>query len=207
MVYEEIGDFTTTDWTIFGLGITLLAIGIFLSGQKMKTVLMVWDRRNFVGFSTMMGLGLLGAWLAVRLDEGNLDFLFDADVSGSANLFGMLSSLVLAAAIASASIYSKDSPIPQVFGVMLGAVGWGILFGSALTISVQQLYNDAYVPVWDAYPLFPMNEIYAAVYATVLLSITSAAVVAIVNHVRGASEGQAGGKNIVAGLLEDPSRR
>ena len=62
MVYEEIGDFTTTDWTIFGIGVGLIVIGAFLSGnEKMKTVLMIWDRRNFVGFSLMMGLGLLGA--------------------------------------------------------------------------------------------------------------------------------------------------
>ena len=119
----------------------------------------------------------------------------------------MLSSLVLAAAIASASVYSKDSPVPQVFGLIVGAIGWGILFGSALTISVTELYNESYVPVWDQYPLFPMNEIYAVIYATVLLSITSAAVVAIVRQVRGASEGQASGKNIIAGLLEDPNRR
>ena len=123
MAYEEFGDLTTTDWTLFGIGAGLLFIGIFLSGQKIENILGIWSRRNFVGFSVLAGIGTLGALLSVRLDEGMLtEWLGEGSVDW-ANTLGGLSALVWVAAIASAARISKDSMVPAVFGIIFAAVG------------------------------------------------------------------------------------
>lgn len=204
MAYEEIGDLTTTDWTLFGIGAGLLFIGIFLSGQKIENILGIWSRRNFVGFSVLAGIGTLGALLSVRLDEGMLtEWLGEGSVDW-ANTLGGLSALVWVAAIASAARISKDSMVPAVFGIIFAAVGWGVLFGSALSSS-STIWRDTTVAYgWDAYPLIPLNVIFAALLASILASLCTGAIAYIVSVIRGAGEGQAEGTNVVAGLLVEP---
>lgn len=185
--YDTLADFTTTDWTFFGVGIALLVLGIFVAGRKNEDGplgLMLWSGTNFSTFCLSAGLGILGMWLSTRLDEGMLvEFLGDGSTDW-ANTIGLFTGLCLTLAVLVGSMLDKRAPVPSWTGGAIALVGFTILFASGLTITVQEFYNADFTPGWDWIPLFPMNAFFASIWTTALLGLATASLNGIITAQR-----------------------
>jgi len=182
--YEAFSDLTQTDWTFFVSGTLLVFLGVFVAGARgsdgplaSQFGLGIWSGRNFSAFLTMAGIGTLGILLSNRLDEGMLTtWLGDGSVDW-ANTLGLLTGLILGGAVIVGSQIERDSFLPPWVGPAIGLTGFTILFASASTIFVNEVFNPEFTGGdWSEWlPIFPMNLFFASIYATAMTTFAVAA--------------------------------
>jgi hypothetical protein len=191
-------EFVMADWITAGIGTVMILAAFFVAGRGGGNNgadgpfgLFLWDARTFASFLFFGGLGTLGMWLAVNMDEGNLVDILGENAPDYANLFGLLTGLAYTAAVLSAGMFAPDAPLPKWVGAVISAAGFTVLFASGLTITVNAFYNAEFTGgTWaDFMPLFPMNEFVASVWTAVLLALSAAAVNGIIAGMKEISPG------------------
>tara|TARA_B100000579_G_scaffold426027_1_gene432644 strand:+ start:4225 stop:4815 length:591 start_codon:yes stop_codon:yes gene_type:complete len=191
-------EFVTMDWVVFIGGVVSILAAFFVAGrgggsngQDGPFGLYLWDARTFSSFLFFAGLGTLGMWLAVNMDEGNLVDILGENAPDYANFVGLLTGLAYTAAVLSAGMFAPDAPLPKWVGAAVSAIGFTILFASGLTITVSSFYNAEFTGgTWAEWmPLFPMNEFVASVWTAVLLALSAAAVNGIIAGMKEVSPG------------------
>tara|TARA_B100000579_G_C22848894_1_gene866062 strand:- start:2264 stop:2827 length:564 start_codon:yes stop_codon:yes gene_type:complete len=182
--------FVQSDWILLGASFALFVLGVFVLGRGNRggpLGLNIWSWNAFGTFAIFTGIGISFAWMAVNIEDG---YLWEDLSTEVMNIIGVVAGVTLTVALLAASQFSEDGPVPDWGKALFGVLAFGLLFASALTISVTTLYNTSFEGefLFLTMPLFPMDAYIATIWAAVLLGLAGGALKALVGDVRSTTQ-------------------
>jgi hypothetical protein len=177
----ENAELINADYYMIGAAFAMVFLGWYVLGSRdsdrggvFKTGL--WDATDFGMVAIFGGVGVLLTWFARNAADGQLNDMFGgADAANDIALYvGVFAGIAFTVAVWRAV---KLKVGPKWIRNIVGVAGWGLLFASGITTTVQHFYTPDFAGefLFVSMPLFPMEPFLSSIWAATLLTLCGAA--------------------------------